>query len=191
MVGIVIVSHSHLIAEGVAQLAREMGGPDVKLETAGGLDMPDHPIGTDAVLVMAAIDRAWSDDGVLVLDGPGQRGALGRDGDRPDAGGAAGERAALRGADRGGRGGSRRHGEAGSVARSRRARGARRTGREDRAPGRHGRRTRGHGVRRAPDGRRGDDPARRCARCTDCMPDRPHASCRRRRRSMPASRSAI
>jgi phosphocarrier protein FPr len=67
MVGIVIVSHSHLIAEGVAELAREMGGPDVKLETAGGLDMPDHPIGTDAVLVMAAIDRAWSDDGVLVL----------------------------------------------------------------------------------------------------------------------------
>ena len=35
MVGIVIVSHSHLIAEGVAELAREMGGPDVKLETAG------------------------------------------------------------------------------------------------------------------------------------------------------------
>ena len=67
MVGIVIVSHSHRIAEGVAELAREMGGPDVRLETAGGLDMPDHPIGTDAVLVMAAIDRAWSDDGVLVL----------------------------------------------------------------------------------------------------------------------------
>jgi phosphocarrier protein FPr len=67
MVGIVIVSHSHRIAEGVAELAREMGGPDVRLETAGGLDMPDHPIGTDAVLVMAAIDRAWSGDGVLVL----------------------------------------------------------------------------------------------------------------------------
>jgi phosphocarrier protein FPr len=67
MVGIVIVSHSHLIAEGVAELAREMGGSDVRLETAGGLNMPDHPIGTDAVLVMEAIDRAWSDDGVLVL----------------------------------------------------------------------------------------------------------------------------
>ena len=67
MVGIVIVSHSHRIAEGVAELAREMGGPDVRLETAGGLDLPDHPIGTDAVLVMEAIDRAWSDDGVLVL----------------------------------------------------------------------------------------------------------------------------
>ena len=30
MVGIVIVSHSHRIAEGVAELAREMGGPDVR-----------------------------------------------------------------------------------------------------------------------------------------------------------------
>jgi multiphosphoryl transfer protein len=67
VVGIVIVSHSFRIAEGVAELAREMGGPDVRLETAGGLDMPEHPIGTDAALVMAAIDRAWSEDGVLVL----------------------------------------------------------------------------------------------------------------------------
>ncbi|MGZ5329541.1 MAG: PTS sugar transporter subunit IIA domain-containing protein, partial [Actinomycetota bacterium] len=30
MVGIVIVSHSYRIAEGVAELAREMGGPDVR-----------------------------------------------------------------------------------------------------------------------------------------------------------------
>ncbi len=67
MVGIVIVSHSHRIAQGVAELAREMGGPDVALETAGGLDLPDHPIGTDAVMVQEAIDRAWSPDGVLVL----------------------------------------------------------------------------------------------------------------------------
>src|SRR5688572_7196182 len=44
-----------------------MGGQDVRLEPAGGLDMPDHPTGTDAVLVMGAIERAWSDDGVLVL----------------------------------------------------------------------------------------------------------------------------
>ncbi|MEZ0233392.1 MAG: phosphoenolpyruvate--protein phosphotransferase [Actinomycetota bacterium] len=73
MVGVVIVSHSARIAEGVAELAREMGGAEVKLETAGGLeavdgpDGPEHPIGTDAVLVMQAIERAWSDDGVLVL----------------------------------------------------------------------------------------------------------------------------
>jgi phosphoenolpyruvate-protein phosphotransferase/dihydroxyacetone kinase phosphotransfer subunit len=67
VVGIVIVSHSYRIAQGVAELAREMGGPDIRLETAGGLDLPEHPIGTDAVLVMQAIERAWSDDGVLVL----------------------------------------------------------------------------------------------------------------------------
>ena len=67
MVGIVIVSHSHRIAEGVVELAREMGGPDLAMEAAGGLAMPEHPIGTDAVVVMEAIERAWSDDGVLVL----------------------------------------------------------------------------------------------------------------------------
>ena len=67
MIGIVIVSHSDRLAQGVAELAREMGGQQIRLETAGGLDMPGHPIGTDAVLVMQAIERAWSDDGVLVL----------------------------------------------------------------------------------------------------------------------------
>lgn len=67
MVGLVLVSHSWKLAEGAAELAREMGGPEVKLETAGGLDAPDHPVGTDAVLVVAAIERAWSDDGVVVL----------------------------------------------------------------------------------------------------------------------------
>jgi multiphosphoryl transfer protein len=67
VVGIVIVSHSYRIAAGVAELAREMGGPDVRIETAGGLDLPDHPIGTDAVMVQQAIERAWSADGVLVL----------------------------------------------------------------------------------------------------------------------------
>jgi multiphosphoryl transfer protein len=67
MVGIVLVSHSHSIAEGAAELARQMGGEDVKIETAGGLDTPDREIGTDAVLVQRAIERAWSEDGVLVL----------------------------------------------------------------------------------------------------------------------------
>lgn len=67
MVGIVLVSHSHAIAEGAAELARQMGGEDVRIETAGGLDTPEHEIGTDAVLVEKAIERAWSEDGVLVL----------------------------------------------------------------------------------------------------------------------------
>ena len=67
MVGIVVVSHSPKLAEGVVELARQMGGEDALLEPVGGLDLPDRPIGTDAVLVLGAIERAWSEDGVLVL----------------------------------------------------------------------------------------------------------------------------
>jgi phosphocarrier protein FPr len=67
VIGIVLVSHSPKVAEGVAELSREMGGAEVRLEPVGGLDMPDRPLGTDAVLVMQAIERAWSEDGVLVL----------------------------------------------------------------------------------------------------------------------------
>ena len=67
MVGIVIVSHSARLADGVVELAREMAGPDVAMVAAGGLDLPDRPLGTDAALIMRAIEAAWSDDGVLVL----------------------------------------------------------------------------------------------------------------------------
>src|SRR2546423_2912030 len=42
-----------------------MGGPDVAIEAAGGME--DGSIGTDAARVMEAIQRAMSDDGVLVL----------------------------------------------------------------------------------------------------------------------------
>ncbi len=66
MVGIVIVSHSNTLAEGVRELAAEMAGPEVKLELAGGL-AEEGALGTDAVRVMEAIGRADSGDGVLVL----------------------------------------------------------------------------------------------------------------------------
>jgi phosphocarrier protein FPr len=66
MVGIVLVSHSALVAEGTAQLARQMGG-DAPIAAAGGIDDPDDPIGTDATKVLAAIDEVWSEDGVVVL----------------------------------------------------------------------------------------------------------------------------
>ena len=66
MVGIVIVSHSARLAEGVVELAREMGGEELALEPAGGMD--DGSLGTD----MARRDgghraRALGGDGVLVL----------------------------------------------------------------------------------------------------------------------------
>jgi phosphocarrier protein FPr len=65
VVGLVIVSHSAALAEGVSELAREMGGEEVAIEAAGGLD--DGAIGTDAARVMAAVERVRSPDGVLIL----------------------------------------------------------------------------------------------------------------------------
>ncbi len=66
MVGIVLVSHSATLAEGVVALAREMGGSELALEAAGGTDEPGV-LGTSAERVQAAIERAMSSDGVLVL----------------------------------------------------------------------------------------------------------------------------
>ena len=66
MVGIVVVSHSDTLAEGVVALARQMAGPELALEAAGGLAEPGV-LGTDAERVRAAIERAMSADGVLVL----------------------------------------------------------------------------------------------------------------------------
>jgi multiphosphoryl transfer protein len=66
VVGIVVVSHSDALAEGVVRLAREMAGETLALEAAGGIEEPGV-LGTDAERVRAAIERAMSDDGVLVL----------------------------------------------------------------------------------------------------------------------------
>jgi len=65
MVGIVIVSHSKLIAEGVKELAGQMAGPSQKIVAAGG--MSDGSIGTDAVRISEAIQEADQGEGVLVL----------------------------------------------------------------------------------------------------------------------------
>jgi phosphoenolpyruvate-protein phosphotransferase/dihydroxyacetone kinase phosphotransfer subunit len=65
MVGIVVVSHSASLAEGAVELARQMGGEELALEAAGGLE--DGSIGTDVERVRSAIERAMTDDGVLVL----------------------------------------------------------------------------------------------------------------------------
>lgn len=67
MVGIVVVSHSAKLAEGVVELARQMGGGEVPLVATGGVDDPDDPIGTDAFSIKEAIEKVWSPDGVVVL----------------------------------------------------------------------------------------------------------------------------
>ena len=65
LVGIVAVSHSRRIAEGVVELARQMAGDEVQLEGVGG--QPDGSIGTDADGIAAAIERAQSGAGVVIV----------------------------------------------------------------------------------------------------------------------------
>ncbi|HSI40979.1 MAG TPA: dihydroxyacetone kinase phosphoryl donor subunit DhaM [Xanthobacteraceae bacterium] len=64
-VGIVIVSHSAKVAEGAADMVRQMVGDAVPLAFAGG--NADGGLGTDVAAIMAAIDAAWSEAGVAVL----------------------------------------------------------------------------------------------------------------------------
>ncbi|WP_413989324.1 dihydroxyacetone kinase phosphoryl donor subunit DhaM [Labrys okinawensis] len=64
-VGIVIVSHSPKVAEGAADMVRQMVGDDVPVawtggDTAGGL-------GTNFEAITQAIHRAWSEAGVAIL----------------------------------------------------------------------------------------------------------------------------
>lgn len=65
LVGIVVVSHSAMIADGVVELARQMAGPEVRLLAAGGAS--DGSLGTDASRIAEAIGRADSGAGVVVL----------------------------------------------------------------------------------------------------------------------------
>lgn len=63
-VGLAIVSHSARIAEGVVELAAQMA-PSVAIAAAGGTD--DGSLGTSFDRVQAAIAKADSGDGVVVL----------------------------------------------------------------------------------------------------------------------------
>ena len=67
MVGLVFVSHSARLAEGVLEFAGQMTQGAVRMAAAGGIDDPDAPIGTDAMKVLAAIDEVYSDEGVVIL----------------------------------------------------------------------------------------------------------------------------
>ena len=64
MVGLVIVSHSARLAEGVVDLARMMAGA-APIAAAGGLE--DGSFGTSFEKISSAVDQVYSDDGVLIL----------------------------------------------------------------------------------------------------------------------------
>ncbi|MFO1350588.1 MAG: dihydroxyacetone kinase phosphoryl donor subunit DhaM [Gammaproteobacteria bacterium] len=64
-VGIVIVSHSPLVAQGAADMARQMVGDTVPIAWCGG--NPAGGLGTDVAAIKNGIERVWSDSGVAVL----------------------------------------------------------------------------------------------------------------------------
>ena len=65
MVGIVVVSHSPDLANGVVALAGELAGSDVRIQGVGG--GPDGRLGTDGERVREAIRRVDAGDGVILL----------------------------------------------------------------------------------------------------------------------------
>lgn len=64
-VGIVIVAHSRTLAEGAAELGRQMGVGEVRVEPAGG-DV-DGGLGTSVELVERAVRAADQGAGVVLL----------------------------------------------------------------------------------------------------------------------------
>lgn len=65
MVGLLIVSHSAKIADGVRELAAQMAGADVLIVAVGGTG--DGGLGTDAMAIAAAAEQLGATDGFVVL----------------------------------------------------------------------------------------------------------------------------
>jgi dihydroxyacetone kinase phosphotransfer subunit len=64
-VSLVIVSHSHKLAEGVAELAAQMAHGQTIIASAGGT--ADGSLGTSAEKVLQALALAKNSDGTLIL----------------------------------------------------------------------------------------------------------------------------
>ncbi|RLE77478.1 MAG: PTS mannose transporter subunit IID [Thermoprotei archaeon] len=67
MVGIVIISHSKKLAEGVKELVEQMVKGDVKIEAVGGVAVDPNALGTDPIRVKEAIMKVMDEQGVLIL----------------------------------------------------------------------------------------------------------------------------
>lgn len=66
-VGLVLVSHSRALAEATEGLARQMTGEAVTIAGAAGVGEGGAELGTDAVAIAAAIERAAAGAGAVVL----------------------------------------------------------------------------------------------------------------------------
>jgi phosphoenolpyruvate---glycerone phosphotransferase subunit DhaM len=65
VIGIVLVSHSAALAEGLAEMADQIAGGEVCILAAGG--GPDGTLGTRGDVIVDAIAEADSGNGVLIL----------------------------------------------------------------------------------------------------------------------------
>ena len=65
MVGILIVSHSKKVADGIVELAEQISGGNKHILSAGGME--DGSIGTDALRIKQGIEEADDGDGVVIL----------------------------------------------------------------------------------------------------------------------------
>ena len=67
MFGIVIVSHSRILAESLSALASEISGKNIPIAFAGGVEGDEKLFGTDATDILDAVESVYSDEGVLVF----------------------------------------------------------------------------------------------------------------------------
>lgn len=67
MVGLVIVSHSRALANALVDLVKQVSSADVPLAVAAGVGPERQEFGTDATEIIEAIEKVYSDDGVLIL----------------------------------------------------------------------------------------------------------------------------
>jgi phosphoenolpyruvate---glycerone phosphotransferase subunit DhaM len=69
MIHIVLVSHSHKLAAGLAELVRFMGPPDVTVAPVGGIEdlHGDIHFGTNALAIVNAIQSNPDAEGVIIL----------------------------------------------------------------------------------------------------------------------------
>lgn len=69
MVSLVLVSHSHQLAQALKDLAAQMADDQVQIEAVGGVvdRNGEVQLGTDAAAIAAAVARCWSPAGVLIL----------------------------------------------------------------------------------------------------------------------------
>jgi dihydroxyacetone kinase phosphotransfer subunit len=65
LVGLVLVSHSAAIADGLAEFVAQVAGPDVAIVAAGG--GPDGTLGTDGGKVLAGLRGVAKGAGAVVL----------------------------------------------------------------------------------------------------------------------------